>query len=489
MRKLTATLGPLACVLVCLAGCDRCARELPATPGRTAAPDRAAAAIPALVSTEDLEAIRARGFLRILVLGGAEPGIPRWGGVLDSEIDTARAFARHLGVEARLVPTEAHLEVIPMLLAGQGDLISAQLAVTEARSRRLLFSRPLLSLDEVLVGRRGAAGLPREPAELDGRTVHVARGSSHVDALAQLAEQHGVTVQVEEVDARVDLETLAHRVALGTYELTVLDSNLLQVLQQDQMALEALLPVHRDRAVAWAMRAGNPDLHAAANTFLTQHELGKHTRELFVGDLAAIRERGELRVLTRNNPVTYFIYRGQQLGFDFELVEAMADALGVRLRVVVPPGRDLLIPWLLEGRGDLVAASMTVTPERSRRVAFSEPYLFVDELLVQRAEGDGRLRERSQLAGRTVHVRPSSSYARTLEQMQTCCGPITIGAVDEATETVELLEQVAEGVIDYTVADSHILAVEQAYDPRIEGAFSLQTIVDGRERPQGARGG
>ena len=73
------------------------------------------------------------------------------------------------------------------------------------------------------------------------------------------------------------------------------------------------------------------------------------------------------------------------MGFDFELAKLIAEDLDVRLAMVVSPSRDQLIPWLLEGRGDIIAASFTITETRGAHVAFSQPYLFVDEMVVSRA--------------------------------------------------------------------------------------------------------
>ena len=79
------------------------------------------------------------------------------------------------------------------------------------------------------------------------------------------------------------------------------------------------------------------------------------------GDLDEIAVRGSLRVLTRNNATSYFLHKGTQQGFDYELMKLFAAEHGLRLDIVVPPESDDLVPWLLEGKGDVIAAQMTVT--------------------------------------------------------------------------------------------------------------------------------
>ena len=93
-------------------------------------------------------------------------------------------------------------------------------------------------------------------------------------------------------------------------------------------------------------------LKAAADAFLVSRALTSHARELSTGDLAEMKKRGSIRMLTRNNAVSYFLYKGTQQGFDYELLKMFAKEQGLRLDVVVPPDASDLIPWLLEGKGD-----------------------------------------------------------------------------------------------------------------------------------------
>src|SRR5262249_670653 len=104
-------------------------------------------------------------------------------------------------------------------------------------------------------------------------------------------------------------------------------------------------------------------------------ELTRHTRERYDGDLEEIKKRGVLRVLTRNNSSAYFISKGEQRGFEFELARELEKDLGVRLAAVVPSSRDDLISILLAGGGDLIAAGMTVTATRAEQVRFTTPML------------------------------------------------------------------------------------------------------------------
>jgi membrane-bound lytic murein transglycosylase F len=106
-------------------------------------------------------------------------------------------------------------------------------------------------------------------------------------------------------------------------------------------------------------------------------------------------------------------------------VKRFADGLDVRLQMVVPPSHADLVPWLLQGKGDVIAASYTVTPDRAKHVAFSVPYLEIQELLVQRAS-EPLLKSVDDLRGRRIRVRPGSSYLATLERLRAKGAHLTI---------------------------------------------------------------
>ena len=63
-------------------------------------------------------------------------------------------------------------------------------------------------------------------------------------------------------------------------------------------------------------------------------------------------------------------FPGEQLGFEYEVAKEFAKSLGVRLEIVIPPSREALLEYLATGKGDLIAAGMTRTPEREKSFCF-----------------------------------------------------------------------------------------------------------------------
>src|SRR6185295_1152272 len=75
-------------------------------------------------------------------------------------------------------------------------------------------------------------------------------------------------------------------------------------------------------------------------------------------DLAQIRERGSITVVAPYNSTTYFIYQGEPLGYEYELLAAFAKDLGVELKMVVVTDPKSLFPLLNSGEGDIAAARL-----------------------------------------------------------------------------------------------------------------------------------
>ncbi|QOC21932.1 lytic transglycosylase F [Wenzhouxiangella sp. AB-CW3] len=195
------------------------------------------------------------------------------------------------------------------------------------------------------------------------------------------------------------------------------------------------------------------------------------------GDLEGMIERRQIRVLVPYSRTFYFLdERGSQRGLSFEFMEAFEDFLNEQLGrghqrvnvIFVPVTRDRLIPWLRDGRGDVIAANLTVTPTRQRQVLFSEPWSRgIDEVLVSGPSAEP-VETTDDLAGRTVYVRPHSSYFESLERLnrsfsQRGLERMRLEPAPGHFETGDVLEMVAAGLIDHAVADDYLARLwEQA---------------------------
>ncbi|MCP4502635.1 MAG: transporter substrate-binding domain-containing protein [Deltaproteobacteria bacterium] len=441
------------------------------------------------VDIADLKKMQERKLLRVLTLE-QRGSFLQAGGVDDRVL--VQEFASANGMQIQFLESNTLKGLFERLAKGEGDLIAARISATKERKKKIAFARPTRVIDEVIVGRQDAS--VSNFKELAGKNVKVWRNSAHVSALQKRMAKEKVEFQIEQAEAGVDDETLLAQVAAKEAEFTVADSDTFTAAQLYTPGLKILFKLREDVEIAWAVRLENPKLKAAADRFVIEKALTEHSEKVLIGDLDAIQKRGSIRMITRNNPVTYFLHRGQARGFDYDLAKLVAKKLKVRLEVVVPPEASQLISWLNEGKGDFIAASFTVNEERKKHVHFSTPYLFVDEVLVgpkvlKPAANQEELK--AMLAGKKVLVRKSSSYYFTLLALQKEMGTaFEITLADEGLETEEILKMVQrkkEGS-DFTVSDSHILAVEQTYSDDLVRIYDLthaeKDAVDPKGKPR-----
>jgi membrane-bound lytic murein transglycosylase F len=425
----------------------------------------------------DLEAIRDRGKLRIILPASHEDEtLPREGVPLNFSRDEAERFAEELGLKPVLVYVENYSDLIESLLSGEGDLIATGLTVTEKRKKRVAFSDPIMLVKEQVVVRADDDTINKRD-DLAGRRLAVRRSSSYWETLEGLREMYP-GIELVAVEEGRDTEQIIHMVAEGEYDVTVADSNLVEEVKRYRDDVKAALDLTGDRPVAWAVRPGSKELLKELNGFIDREKLAVMRGGTYKDDLPGLKERKVLRVLTRNNAATYFLWRGKLMGFEYELAKEFAKRHGMRVKMIVPPSYDDLIPWLKQGKGDVVAASLTVTGKRRKEkgIAFSEPYNYVSEMVVARADEDG-LDDVSDLAGRTLVVRKGSSYWQTLERLKDEGMEFDIQEAPGDMETEDIIERVARGEYDLTVSDSHILDIEFTYRDDIKGAFALTEKV------------
>ncbi len=196
--------------------------------------------------------------------------------------------------------------------------------------------------------------------------------------------------------------------------------------------------------------------------------------EIPIAELSEIRERGYLIAATTFSPHSYFIYRGQPMGYSYELLERLGEELGLEIELEVIDTIEEMFKALETGRVDLVAHPLSVTGARRRRVAFTRTLYSTPQVLVQRSpeherhyHGEGAqrapIRDPVELDGKTVVVRRGSAYYPRLHNLMEEFG-IEIDLLEAPGEltTDELIRRVAVGSLEYTVADRNIAQVATA---------------------------
>jgi membrane-bound lytic murein transglycosylase F len=337
------------------------------------------------------------------------------------------------------------------------------------------FSLPVAMVDEVLV-------LPADSQlqsldEAEDLTIAAPRGTSYVETANEVSlERPEITVRT--LEGGISDRQMVRGVATGRHDAAIIDSNMVRVLVDDNRRVRRGPVLNDNRAIAWASRPQNPDLRRRLNEYLISHRILASRSRMEKRDWEAIRESGELRVITSNNPASYFVWRGDLMGFDYELMKRFAERHELQLSMVVRSTPSAMFEALKKGRGDVIAASLTNTEDRRKNgLRFSRRYMEVTEQLVGPADTEG-LAEVADLDGRTVVVNPETSYYDTLKKIQDRDDiELTIKKAPEQT-TERLITAVDEGRYPLTVADSHLAGLEASWRPGVKVLMDLSDTRD-----------
>ena len=199
---------------------------------------------------------------------------------------------------------------------------------------------------------------------------------------------------------------------------------------------------------------------------------GKKAEEVAV-DLPQILEKKELVVLTVNSSVSYFNYRGEPMGFQYELAQQFAKSLGVSLKVKVVKDEEGLVDSLLSGAGDLVAYNLIMTNALKDSLIYCGEEDITRQVIVQR-RGKEALKDVTELVGKKVYVN-SGKYRTRLENLnRELGGGIDICEVSsDSVSSEDLITWVAEGRIDYTVATDEIAKINRTYYPVLDIGLAI----------------
>ena len=192
-------------------------------------------------------------------------------------------------------------------------------------------------------------------------------------------------------------------------------------------------------------------------------------------DTAAHHLPDTLRAVTLYSPTSYFIYRGQPMGYDYDLVERLAADKGMVLKLEVAPSLNAAIEMLDSGKVDLIAYDVPVTAEYRDKVIPAGPENVTTQVLVQPASADSLITDVTELVGRTVYVEEGSKYQARLENLnEELGGGIDIRPVDRDTLiTEDLIGMVDRHELPLTIVDSDIAAMNKGYYPDLDIGLPL----------------
>ncbi|QKT02697.1 membrane-bound lytic murein transglycosylase MltF [Ectothiorhodospiraceae bacterium 2226] len=187
--------------------------------------------------------------------------------------------------------------------------------------------------------------------------------------------------------------------------------------------------------------------------------------------LDKVVELGEVVVVTRPGATTYYLGPDGETGLEFDLAQGFAEFLGVGVRIITAHSIDEMFDAVTQGHAHFAAGGVAITEARRQRARFGPPYQDVTQQVVYRF-GSDRPTGLEALNGGRFQIASASAHAERVASMQNDYPDLAWEYADGPAE--ELLARVWTREADYTVAHSHLVAVQQRYFPELRVAFDLE---------------
>ncbi|WP_339900951.1 transporter substrate-binding domain-containing protein [uncultured Cyclobacterium sp.] len=188
-------------------------------------------------------------------------------------------------------------------------------------------------------------------------------------------------------------------------------------------------------------------------------------------DFDAIKKRGFIRAVVDNSSTSYYIYRGRTMGYEFELLRNLANQLGVNLRLIVKHDLEDGFRLLNKGKADIVAINFEVNEERKKRANFTAPINSMKTVVVQRKD-QSHVDSLTQLTNKKVYIKKGTVYKERLSLLSDSLS-LALSIEEKNTSLEDLINQVIEEKIDYTVVDNDIALVNATYNDLLDVGLTV----------------
>jgi membrane-bound lytic murein transglycosylase F len=186
-----------------------------------------------------------------------------------------------------------------------------------------------------------------------------------------------------------------------------------------------------------------------------------------------LKKQGELVVLTRNAPTTWYQGREGETGFEYDLIQSFAKHHDLKVRFVIKDNFKELLDSIQQGQAHIAAAGITKTAQRKQQgYLFGPVYDEVQQQVVCRRGANGIPKKVDDLVGKKISIIAGSTYIDSLKNLKIEQTKLQWDVINDVS-TEQLLERVWKKEIDCTIADSNIIKISRRYYPELATGFSL----------------
>jgi len=190
-------------------------------------------------------------------------------------------------------------------------------------------------------------------------------------------------------------------------------------------------------------------------------------------DLKEITKSDTLRVATMYGSTSYFLFRDELMGFDYEMVENLANHLHLNLEISIATSENEMVQWLKDNEVDMVVYNVIQTKELKKQFSFVLPQSESYQVLVQNI-GANSISNVTELAGKSVYVKENSIFYDRLQALNDeIGGTINVVLANDSLSNDDLIDMVAEDKIEYTFAYHNVALLHKSYSKSLDCHMSV----------------
>ncbi|MCW9016082.1 MAG: transporter substrate-binding domain-containing protein [Kangiellaceae bacterium] len=398
-----------------------------------------------------------------------EASLPRSGTSSLYHLNLFEQFAKQHQLEIQWTSAKSLKQMMELLEDGNIDVIPRHFTITPSRSNLFGFTTPLLIGKEYLVANQNRKVNENEFEKLK---LVLPESSAYVDTV----DRKYPSWQVKYLSTNTNAEAVADKLVESSEYFSILDEVSIDALLEYREDIKKIKIVNDSRHYAWATQKQAKQLLLKLNEFIKAHHFALSSSEHREFDLAEMKKRSlPLRMITRNSPETYFMWKGELVGFEYELMQKFAKQHGLVLEVVVAETYQQMIQLLEQGKGDVIAAGLSRTEKRKKELTFSIRYNRVNELIVANKR-QAPIKSLEDLEGRTIVIRKSSAFWETAKELKQKA-EFELVAADENLSTELLIGKVDNGEVDLTISDSNLFSIEESFRDNIYTPLTLKKDI------------
>lgn len=392
--------------------------------------------------------------LRVLTWSGKIEYLPRAGSPQQIEKHYIEQFAKQKNWQIEFIYKSNFADLIPSLIKGEGDVIVSNLTINSYRQQQVAFTQPIIETTEFLVmGKNGVDMVNAD--DLAERSIAVQPSTSYAVTAVGLEKVHP-NLEIIDVPEQLSQDDTLGKVGQGEDDLTIVDDNILTSTLMYRSDLKQSIQANKAHSIGWAVAKQNQALKVALNQFLVKQNITVNHKIPRKNEWDLINERNTIRFVIRNNIASYYLWKGQLMGFHYELARDFAKSYNLNYEILVAPDNESMFTYIKNGKADIALGFYRANEQLTHQgLAFSKPYHFATEQPIL-VKSFSKVNTAEDIQYRNVTIRKPSPYLKTISALQQIMPEIVPSTAAEKIDKEQVFDEIAQNRYDITIADEQV---------------------------------